>query len=134
MQFSITASIVILTAFNIAVILGIHCQLLKTAYLGHKVTQVYNNNTVTGELYKTFGICLNHGLKVESACGYPKYTNYVPAFKECIDYIFYEKEHLYVESVVPLPAEEILTAYGDGLPSKVFPSDHLPLICQLAWH
>ena len=79
------------------------------------------------------GIDLSHQLNVDSACGYPEYTNYVPSFKACIDYIFYEKDSLYVESVVPMPAHDIITAQGDGLPSQSFPSDHLPLVCDLTW-
>ena len=79
------------------------------------------------------GFELSHQLLFESACGFPKNTNYTPAFKECLDYIFYEKDNLVVESVVPLPEEEQLSAEGGGIPSQYFPSDHLPLICDLRW-
>ena len=88
---------------------------------------------VLGDDISMAGFELSHQLLFESACGFPKNTNFTPAFKECLDYIFYEKDNLVVESVVPLPEEEQLSAEGGGIPSQYFPSDHLPLICDLRW-
>ncbi|KAF6038036.1 PDE12 [Bugula neritina] len=82
------------------------------------------------DVYKMFGLELRHTLQFSSASGFPQFTNYVPAFKECIDYIFYETEHICVEFVVPMPSEAQL---GGGLPNENFPSDHIPLICDFSW-
>lgn len=79
------------------------------------------------------GMMLRHELNLDSACGFPKFTNFVPSFQACIDYIFYEKDRLTVETVVPLPSQETLTALSAGIPSQVFPSDHIAMICEFSW-
>ena len=53
------------------------------------------------------------------------------AFKDCLDLILVFDD-LEVEQVVPLPSEEELRA-NTALPSIVFPSDHLALVCDLKW-
>ncbi|KAJ8960714.1 hypothetical protein NQ318_020006 [Aromia moschata] len=68
--------------------------------------------------------------RVRSACGTPKYTNYTPDYKGCLDYIFIEADKLRVDSVVPLTGEEELRKHV-GLPNEVFPSDHLALVVNL---
>ncbi|XP_035223948.1 2',5'-phosphodiesterase 12-like [Stegodyphus dumicola] len=78
------------------------------------------------------GLALSHSLQLDSACGTPKYTNYTEGFAGCIDYIFYEKCRFHVSAVVPFPTNEQLTKYK-ALPSKVFPSDHIALVCSLKW-
>ncbi|XP_067936205.1 2',5'-phosphodiesterase 12-like isoform X2 [Watersipora subatra] len=90
---------------------------------------VWNENA----LYSMEGVNLQHSLYLETACGFPKYTNYVPQFKECIDYIFYEKHCFSVESVTSLPSEEFMASHRNGIPSENFPSDHLALCCELSW-
>jgi len=80
------------------------------------------------------GIDLHHLMDLGSACGFPKYTNYVPEFQACLDYIFYDKALLKVRSIVNPPPTEVLEAQNGGLPSEVFPSDHIPLICDLSWN
>ena len=78
------------------------------------------------------GISISHSLSMDSACGTPKFTNYTLGFKDCLDYIFYEKDKLEVDMVVPFPTEEDLMKY-DAIPSKLFPSDHIASICDLKW-
>jgi 2',5'-phosphodiesterase len=73
---------------------------------------------------------LSHDLKLHSACGYPEYTNYVTSFNGCLDYIFIEQESFDVCQVVPLQSHDEVTQFT-ALPNKVFPSDHLALVCDL---
>lgn len=76
------------------------------------------------------------GLEVETSLRFTpayadiEYTNYTPGFKGCLDYIYYERNGLRCDSIVPLPCHEDVIATG-GIPSEVFPSDHLALIANL---
>lgn len=73
---------------------------------------------------------LHQPMNIESACGTPPYTNFTRGFRETLDYIFIDSDKLQVTQVVPLPSHEDVTA-NIALPSVVFPSDHLALICDL---
>lgn len=75
---------------------------------------------------------IKHSLTLDSACGFPAYTNYTEDFKGCLDYIFYSPDSFTVEEIVPIPSEEAVSR-DVGLPSELFPSDHIPLICTLNW-
>ncbi|XP_014603536.1 PREDICTED: 2',5'-phosphodiesterase 12 [Polistes canadensis] len=77
-------------------------------------------------------ISLTHNISFASACGTPTYTNYTPVFSGCLDYIFYEKNKLEVEQVIPMPSLEEISV-NIGLPSIVFPSDHISLCADLKW-
>lgn len=85
-----------------------------------------------GESEYVSDINLRHSLKLESACGYPQFTNYTGGYKGCLDYIYINKDKLKVQQVVPLPCDEEVSLHT-ALPSVVCPSDHLPLICDLEW-
>ena len=74
----------------------------------------------------------SHPLKIESACGTPKYTNYTHLFKDCLDYIYYQTDRWEVKQVVPFPTEEELSE-NEAIPSAVFPSDHVALVADLKW-
>nr|XP_006818868.1 PREDICTED: 2',5'-phosphodiesterase 12-like [Saccoglossus kowalevskii] len=76
-------------------------------------------------------ITLNHDLEFKSACGLLEYTNYVAGFKAAIDHIFVDG-NFDVSQVIPMPTEEELSLHT-ALPSVVFPSDHIALICDLEW-
>ena len=78
------------------------------------------------------GMNLHHNLELISACGYPRYTNFVAGFAGCLDYIYIARDLLKVAKVVPLSSHEDVTLYT-ALPNAVFPSDHLPLVCELEW-
>jgi len=78
------------------------------------------------------GMNLCHSLDLVSACGYPRYTNFVAGFAGCLDYIYVDRNRLKVANVVPLPSHEDVTMYT-ALPNAVFPSDHLSLVCELQW-
>ncbi|XP_076763316.1 2',5'-phosphodiesterase 12 [Xylocopa sonorina] len=77
-------------------------------------------------------ISIEHDLNLSSACGTPEYTNYTATFSGCLDYIFYQTDHLEVEQVIPMPSKTELSAYT-GLPSVVSPSDHIALCADLKW-
>lgn len=74
----------------------------------------------------------NQPFKLDSGCGTPKYTNFTGGFQDCLDYIFYDTEKLQVTQVVPMPSVDELMAHT-AIPSIVFPSDHIALICDLKW-
>jgi 2',5'-phosphodiesterase len=67
-----------------------------------------------------------------SACGYVDYTNYTPNFHGMLDYIFVDATKLKVKQVIPMPTHEEVTLHS-GIPSVVFPSDHIAQICDLVW-
>lgn len=68
-------------------------------------------------------------LRFSSAYQNIDYTNYTPEFNGCLDYIYYENDYIHCKSTVPLPDHKDITAIG-GIPSDVFPSDHLALIAD----
>lgn len=74
---------------------------------------------------------LSHSLNLTSACGYPRYTNFVTGFSGCLDYI-YINEVLKTDRVIPMSTHEEVTRHT-ALPNIVFPSDHLAVICDVAW-
>eukprot|EP00947_MAST-08B_sp_MAST-8B-sp1_P004001 g4001.t1 len=82
------------------------------------------------------GYELTHSLGLRSCAPdgeEPPFTNYVRGFTETLDYIFVDAE-VDVLQYVPLPPEEaIADREGGWLPSRVFPSDHLPVIADLKW-
>lgn len=71
---------------------------------------------------------LSHPFKIGNATG-TALTNYTAGFKECLDYIYYQMDHLKVEGTVPMPTEEQLSAHI-AIPSIVFPSDHVALVAD----
>ncbi|XP_012224589.1 2',5'-phosphodiesterase 12 isoform X2 [Linepithema humile] len=75
-------------------------------------------------------ISLTQDFCMSSACGTPEYTNYTPEFSGCLDYIFYERDKFEIQQVIPLPNKDELTLHT-GLPSVVFPSDHISLCADL---
>lgn len=77
-------------------------------------------------------LVLSHSLDMSSACGFPQYTNYTQKFIGCLDYIFYDKTHLKVVDVVPMPSHEEIVR-ETALPNEKVPSDHIPLVCTLQW-
>lgn len=78
------------------------------------------------------GMQFEHSMNLDTACGRPEYTNYTEGFNGCLDYIFYDKSNLKVLDVVPFPTHNEVIQYK-ALPSKVFPSDHIALVCTLEW-
>ncbi|XP_016987842.1 2',5'-phosphodiesterase 12 [Drosophila rhopaloa] len=73
---------------------------------------------------------LSQPFKMVSACGAPEYTHYTTLFSGCLDYIFYQNDCFELKRYVPLPTEDQLKADA-GIPSAVFPSDHVALVADL---
>ncbi len=78
------------------------------------------------------GIHMTHPFSLQDSCGPLPYTNFTVGFKACLDYIFSDGRLLSVDRVIPLPDHSEVTA-NIALPSVVFPSDHLALVCDLKW-
>lgn len=78
------------------------------------------------------GLSLEQPFPFASACGTPEFTNFTVGFVGCLDYIFYQTDHLAVEQVIPMPSKEEVTLYT-AIPNVVFPSDHLALVADLKW-
>lgn len=76
------------------------------------------------------GLTVETNLSFNSAYENIEYTNYTPDFNGCLDYIYYERDGLRCDSIVPLPDHDEVIATG-GIPSHQFPSDHLALIANL---
>lgn len=75
-------------------------------------------------------VSLSQPLKMQSACGFPRFTNYTAGFQECLDYIFYQTDKFVVTKIVETPDEEDLKAHI-AIPSVVFPSDHIAIVAEL---
>lgn len=78
------------------------------------------------------GLRLEHPFNLDTACGTPEFTTYTIGFKDCLDYIFYQKDKLEVTSVVPFPLIEELEKQI-GIPNVTFPSDHISCVADLKW-
>lgn len=85
-----------------------------------------------GEEQRIHGLELRHDFHLISACGYTDFTNYTAEFSGMLDYIFVDARRLSVKQVVPMPSKEEVSLHT-GLPSVVFPSDHIAQICDLSW-
>lgn len=77
------------------------------------------------------GLSIDTTLRLQPAYENIEYTNYTPGFHGCLDYIYYEKEQVKVLQAVPPPYHEDVVATG-GIPSDVFPSDHIALVADLS--
>lgn len=85
---------------------------------------------------------LRHPLALESACGYPEWTNYVSGFVGALDYIWADTVGcstakggvmaggLQSVASMSMPPLEAVTAEV-ALPSSEFPSDHIPMVADL---
>lgn len=73
-----------------------------------------------------------HHLKLRSAYGIPEFTNFAGTFVGTLDYILVDARRLKVQRVFPLFSREDVSREV-ALPSSMFPSDHISLICDLEW-
>ena len=78
------------------------------------------------------GIPLQHTLEFTDACKNVEYTNFVAAFRGKLDHIFIQSPQLALQSMVPVSSHEDVIKHV-ALPNKVFPSDHLALVCDIKW-
>ncbi len=58
------------------------------------------------------------------------FTNFVPHFQGCIDYIFC-KHVSDISNVLPIPTLEEVKKENGGLPNSSFPSDHISLVAHV---
>ncbi len=75
---------------------------------------------------------LQHSLGLVSAAGFPQYSNYTPSFKNLLDYVFVQGGCMQTVRVAPFPSEETLCEH-QGLPSCVFPSDHIAIAVDVKY-
>ncbi|CAG9530616.1 unnamed protein product [Cercopithifilaria johnstoni] len=77
-------------------------------------------------------------LKLTSLGDETQFTNYtrhyqydgqIAGFEGCLDYIW-GSANVKVQKVIPVPPKELAKKYV-ALPSKISPSDHLPLVCDI---
>jgi mRNA deadenylase 3'-5' endonuclease subunit Ccr4 len=73
---------------------------------------------------------------MQSASGYPQFTNFTAGFKDVLDYMFVPSygpyAHLRPVRIAPMPTEARLEK-DRAIPSATFPSDHVALAVDLAW-
>ncbi|EFO20952.2 endonuclease/Exonuclease/phosphatase [Loa loa] len=58
-----------------------------------------------------------------------RYDGQIAGFEGCLDYIW-GSTNVKVHKVIPVPPKELAKKYV-ALPSKISPSDHLPLVCDI---
>ena len=83
------------------------------------------NSVETSDVYRE----MNAAFPSVSADAEPAHTNVTPNFTATIDYIFVS-DGVRVVSVQEQPARRAL---GEGLPNADHPSDHLPVVAELAF-
>ena len=106
------------------------------------------NEKSSGWVAEPIGGCavhLRHPLRLQSACGFPEWTNFVAGFAGALDYIWCDTgtnlgrdPHRGVSNQAPLrptahapmPSLESVKQQT-ALPNDQFPSDHLPMVADL---
>ncbi|VDK62098.1 unnamed protein product [Onchocerca ochengi] len=58
-----------------------------------------------------------------------RYDGQIAGFEGCLDYIW-GSANVKVKKVIPVPSKELAKKYV-ALPSRISPSDHLPLVCDI---
>ncbi|VIO91797.1 Uncharacterized protein BM_BM5395 [Brugia malayi] len=58
-----------------------------------------------------------------------RYNGQIAGFEGCLDYIW-GSANVKIQKVIPVPPKELAKKYV-ALPSKISPSDHLPLVCDI---
>jgi mRNA deadenylase 3'-5' endonuclease subunit Ccr4 len=62
----------------------------------------------------------------------PKTTHHIQSFSATLDYILVSQQDFGSVSWAVIPSEDVLTEHV-AMPSEVLPSDHVCLVCDLAW-
>ena len=78
------------------------------------------------------GAYLRHGLSLQTAIGYPEFTNYVDAFQGDLDWILVGSAVLEPVAHAPFPDKKEVTRHV-AMPSEVWPSDHVSIVADIAW-
>ncbi|POO03985.1 Endonuclease/exonuclease/phosphatase [Trema orientale] len=80
--------------------------------------------------YASFSVTLGveeQQKKMNTEANEPQFTNFTPWFSGTLDYIFYTADSLRVEGLLELVDRESL---GAGIPSTLWPSDHIALMAN----
>ena len=80
----------------------------------------------------TPGPRLTHGLALSDASPDFAYSNFTPGFTGRLDYVMHS-DAFTTSYVHPLPDPAVLAKEGGGIPSSIFPSDHLPICADLSY-
>eukprot|EP00033_Pygsuia_biforma_P003354 GCRY01003675.1.p1 GENE.GCRY01003675.1~~GCRY01003675.1.p1 ORF type:complete len:606 (+),score=138.05 GCRY01003675.1:229-2046(+) len=101
-------------------------QLLTQGYVSPKVEELsrYSYGTLSRKGYQ-------YSTRLQSiwaTMGEPPFTNYTIDFAGVLDYVFFTQDSIMLQGLLgPVNLE----AVPDGIPNWQFPSDHLPLVCEL---
>lgn len=82
---------------------------------------------------------VSHSLNLDSAYrtvlgAEPRYTNFKPTFKDCLDYVWFKGgDSLRPVAVLAPPSDQTLAEENGGIPSRRFPSDHIPIMSRFRW-
>lgn len=94
----------------------------------------YHQTELQGSLRTPKNVDFHHDIGLSSAYAKvigrePRCTNATHEFEGTLDYLWYSKKSLRPTAVLDIPSLVVLKEEV-GLPSKRFPSDHLPLVCK----
>ena len=81
------------------------------------------------------GMELRQTLRLEQGCSEVPYTYCIESCTQVVDYIYFSPGHLRPDpelSPFPIHRNEDVTA-NTAIPSKCYPSDHVPLVMDLLW-
>jgi len=70
-------------------------------------------------------------VRLRDSCPQNQLTHMLPWYAECLDHIFVDEERMQVVRACELPTQEEMAAEGGGIPSRFFPSDHVPVVVDL---
>ncbi|XP_022160157.1 2',5'-phosphodiesterase 12 isoform X2 [Myzus persicae] len=124
-------------------------QNISKEYLGRNVSVIFcgdfNSTPESGvydlvtklllsEEYKMMKVYsdLKNNLEFEMESAYDidvLYSNYTATFVGLLDYIYFTNQHLERIQVLTMPSHDDVIQFG-GIPSKLFPSDHLALVAD----
>ena len=103
-------------------------------YLSNQQIEFRDDVEVDQTMKKMYKDCpLKLSLCYENYCekGFPDFTNYTPGYKGTLDHILYS-DGLATISLGKIPSKEDFK-HISGIPNRDYPSDHLPLIAELAF-
>jgi mRNA deadenylase 3'-5' endonuclease subunit Ccr4 len=91
-------------------------------------TTMFQHNLPLANAYSSY----NYHSPLMGCVGQPKFTTFACDFKGTLEYIFYTKTNLKVESLLELIGESAVGP-NSSLPSYVWSSDHIALLSHLRW-
>lgn len=114
-------------------------ELLSKGFISTKAQCVTNGQHLQKDVtFSTQSPHISSAVRLTSLADEKQFTNYtrhhrydgeIAGFKGCLDYIW-GSANVDVINVVPMPPESVIKRHV-ALPSKIAPSDHLPLVCDI---